>query len=88
MFAVREAVMPRMLRFIAVSTGLVLGVLLLGWAVTGFSGFGMSGHGIAAMLLGIVFTTLIGVGLMALIFQSHRSERDEAVHHGHDPAGR
>lgn len=74
--------MPRILWFIAVCVSLVLGLLLIAWAATGFSSFGMSGHGVAAMVLGVIFSTLVGVGLMALVFQSHRSHRDEAVDHG------
>jgi hypothetical protein len=81
-FPHQENAMPHTLRFIAVSASLVLGLLLIAWAVTGFSSFGMSGHGVAAMVLGVIFSTLVGVGLMALVFQSHRSHRDEAVDHG------
>jgi hypothetical protein len=81
-FSHRENAMPRVLWFIALCAGLVLGLLLIAWAATGFSSFGMSGHGVAAMLIGVILTTLLGVGLMALVFQSHRSHRDEAVDHG------
>jgi hypothetical protein len=61
--------------------GMVLAVLALVWAFNGFSDLGVSGHGLAAMILGVVITTGVGVGLMALIFHSSRVEQDEAVHH-------
>jgi hypothetical protein len=39
------------------------------------------------MILGVVITTGVGVGLMALIFHSNRTRQDEAVHHlGPTPA--
>ncbi len=36
----------------------------------------LSGHGSTALTLGIVFSIVVGVALMALVFWSH--------HHGHD----
>jgi hypothetical protein len=36
----------------------------------------MSGHGWAAMTLGIVFSLVVGCGLMALLFFSHRRGYD------------
>lgn len=37
----------------------------------------MSGHGYAAMTLGIVFSLVVGVGLMWLVFYSSRKGYDE-----------
>ncbi len=43
-------------------------------------GVQLSGHGVAAMVIGLAFTILIGFGLMALIFFSNKHGHDEAVH--------
>jgi len=40
--------------------------------------------GYVAMALGILFSLLVGVGLMALIFYSHRHGYDERAHGGTD----
>lgn len=66
---------------------LVLGLLLAGalWAsVTiwtsmdgGDVAFSISWHGWLAMGLGVVLTTALGVGLMALVFHSSRSGHDD-----------
>jgi hypothetical protein len=37
----------------------------------------MSGHGYAALAIGIVFSLIVGVGLMALVFYSSRQGYDE-----------
>ena len=39
----------------------------------------MSGHGYAAMTLGIIFTLVVGCGLMALMFYSSRRGYHERV---------
>ena len=67
--------------FSAGCVGMVLAVLFLAWAINGFSDLGVSGHGLVAMILGVVVTTGVGVGLMALIFHSNRTQQDETVHH-------
>ena len=67
--------------FSAGCAGMVAAVLFLLWAASGFSGLGVSGHGLAALILGVLVSTGVGVGLMALIFYSNRSQQDEAVHH-------
>jgi hypothetical protein len=56
--------------------------MTVGWAIWGWqqtSGVEMSGHGYAAMILGIVFTILVGCGLMGLMFYSSRHGYDERV---------
>jgi hypothetical protein len=37
----------------------------------------MSGHGYFAMALGIVFSLVVGIGLMSLVFFSHRKGYDD-----------
>jgi hypothetical protein len=37
----------------------------------------MTGQGYMAMALGIVFSVVVGIGLMSLIFYSHRKGYDE-----------
>jgi hypothetical protein len=56
------------------------GVILLFWATVGFGSMQLSGHGVVALTLGVLITTALAVALMALVFWSHRSERDDAVH--------
>ena len=37
----------------------------------------LSGHGTTALTLGIIFSIIVGVALMALVFWSHRHGHDE-----------
>jgi hypothetical protein len=60
--------------------GAIVGVLAVLWASNGFSTGGLSGHGIAAVVLGVTFSVLLAVALMALVFHSNRSGRDEPAH--------
>lgn len=56
--------------------------LVVGWAVWAWqqtAGVEMSGHGYAAMTLGIIFTLVVGCGLMALMFYSSRRGYDDRV---------
>jgi hypothetical protein len=41
----------------------------------------ISVHGYIALTLGILFSLVIGVGLMGLVFYSHRRGYDDAAHH-------
>jgi len=50
---------------------------VLAWALGGIDTEGVSTHGIIAIVLGTMFTVLVGVGLMALIFYSNRSGQDD-----------
>jgi hypothetical protein len=68
-------------------TTLVIGALLailattIGWAIWGWkqtANITVSVHGYIAMILGIVFTLLVGCGLMALMFYSSRHGYDDA----------
>jgi len=63
------------------SVGAIIAILAVLWGSNGFSTGGLSGHGIAAIVLGVTFSVLLAVALMALVFYSNRSGRDEHVHH-------
>jgi hypothetical protein len=67
--------------FIAFNLGLCALLLAVLWAATDlFSGHDvMSMHGWIAMGLGVIFTSGLGVGLMGLVFYSHRSHADDDV---------
>lgn len=61
---------------------ILLGLLaiVVGWAIYAWGQLGdvhMSWHGYAAMILGIVFSLLVGCGLMGLLFYSSRHGYDE-----------
>ena len=57
--------------------GLALVILYEGWGIAGGQeGMAMSTNGWIAMGLGILATLGLGVGLMALVFYSHRQGRD------------
>lgn len=58
--------------------GVVLGVLLL-WLSGGFARLGLDLPGALALAAGIVLASAVGIGLMALIFYSNRSGRDDAM---------
>jgi hypothetical protein len=55
-------------------------VVLVVWLSGGFEGTGLNVSIALALALGILFTSLLGVGLMALIFYSNRSGQDEEAH--------
>ena len=66
--------------------GLIISVLLallgvaIWWGVHAWTSLGeveMSVHGYVAMILGIIFSLLVGCGLMALGFYSSRRGYDE-----------
>jgi len=59
----------------------VVFVLAALWAFSGFAGLGIGLWGALALAGGIIFTVGLGVGLMALIFASDRSNKDEEVGH-------
>jgi hypothetical protein len=65
--------------FVAGCSVLISIALLILWALTGFADLGVTGHGLVALILGIVFTTALGIGLMALSFYSDRSGQRDAV---------
>jgi hypothetical protein len=77
-----------MISFVAASVGGIAVVLLAVWGMNGFDSLGLDTAGTVAIVLGIVVTSALGVGLMALIFYSDRSDADEeAYRHAADGAG-
>ena len=64
------------LTYSLVCAGAIGAVLALAWVFGGFDTEGISTNGIVAMVLGTIFTVLVGVGLMALIVYSNRSGQD------------
>jgi hypothetical protein len=66
--------------FAAASIGGITFVLLALWAMNGFEGIGIDTAGTIALAAGILVTSALGVGLMALIFYSVRSDADEAAY--------
>ena len=72
-------------RYLGTAIVVLVLVCLLGWAfwimVTASTHIDakMSGHGWAALILGIVFSCVLGFGLMGLMFYSSRRGYDESV---------
>ncbi|HTP84070.1 MAG TPA: hypothetical protein VMQ11_14065 [Alphaproteobacteria bacterium] len=66
-------------RFVAGSLGGAVALVLLFLGFFGFRQLGLSLNGAIALTLGIVLSIGLAVGLMALIFYSNRSGRDETV---------
>ncbi len=67
--------------FATICFGMVGAAVGMLWALNGFDGLGVHGHMLAALLLGVFFTAVVGVGLMMPMFWSHRSARDELAHY-------
>ncbi|HEY9538672.1 MAG TPA: hypothetical protein VIS03_13865 [Kiloniellaceae bacterium] len=63
--------------FVAACSVLIGLALFILWALAGFGDLGVSGHGLVALILGIVFTTALGIGLMALSFYGDHGESDD-----------
>jgi hypothetical protein len=61
---------------VALAAILVLAIL---WAIYAWNSVEveMSVHGYVAMILGIIFSLVVGCGLMALVFYSNRRGYDE-----------
>ena len=72
--------MKNIIAFIAALIGLGLAAY---WALYVFGeieGVTLSGHGVAAMVVGLILTLVVGFGLMALLFFSNKHGHDERVH--------
>jgi hypothetical protein len=65
--------------FSAACLGFIGLVLLVVWIMGGFESVHLSLAGWIAYGLGVVLTSVLGVGLMALVFYSDRSGRDESA---------
>lgn len=76
----KKAVSRWLIGYVAGCTGLIGAALLAVWAINGFAGLGIGLEGTVALALGIIFSVGLGVGLMALIFQSDRSDHDAVVY--------
>src|SRR4051812_34395355 len=75
----KEGAMQRLVGFSAACLGFIALVLLVIWIMGGFSNVHLSLAGWIAYILGVVLTSVLGVTLMALVFYSDRSGRDESA---------
>jgi hypothetical protein len=73
------------IRFSLVCLASIGAALAIVWAVNGFSGLGLDTNGVIALVLGMIFTSALGVGLMALVFSSNREARDQAAYDAGKP---
>lgn len=57
-------------------------LLTLGYVAMWYAGIfdGLGFHGTIAAVLGVILTTIVGVGLMALLFHSARTRHDQHAH--------
>ena len=65
-------------RMIVAALSIFAAAYVLLWGLGLFSGLGF--HGTVAAVLGVFLTTVIGTGLMALLFHSSRTRHDDRVH--------
>ena len=78
--------MRHVVGFSAACLGFIALVLFIVWAMGAFEGGSLSVHGWIALTLGTVLTSVLAVVLMALVFHSDRSGRDESAGGGgHKP---
>lgn len=75
-----KAVSKWLVTYVAACVGAIVAVLLAVWAFNDFAGLGIGLEGTVALVLGIVVTVGVGIGLMALVFQSDRSDHDAVVY--------
>jgi hypothetical protein len=74
----KEVGMRRLVGFSLFCLGFIALILLTVLLMGGFEFMGNVGvHGWIAFTLGVVITSALGVGLMALVFHSDRSGQDE-----------
>jgi len=69
--------MKWILNYSLACVGAIVAVLLVAWAAYGFDFSQLSTQGIVAIVAGTTLTVLLAVGLMALVFYSNRSGRDD-----------
>ena len=86
----RGALTLRSVLILALAIGGTVGflVLFIGYLAPDTGDTELSGAGQMAMWLGIVFSLVVGVGLMGLVFYSSRRGYDDAVASSDDPAPR
>ncbi len=78
--------MRRMILYLVGCVAVIaVGLAIFAWA-GGFATTGMTTSGIIAMIAGVVLSFALAIGLMALVFYSNRSGRDEQAsrHEGPD----
>ena len=63
--------------FILASVGFVVLAVLVFWVMGGLGELALSGKGVVALTPGFLFTVGLAIGLMALVFFSDRSGRDD-----------
>lgn len=76
----KSALSKWLVTYLATCVGAVVAVLLAAWAANGFAGIGIGLEGTVTLILGVVLTVGLGIGLMALVFQSDRSDHDAVVY--------
>lgn len=76
--------MKWILTFSFTCTGAIVSGLVLIWGLNNFTAGGLSTHGVIALVLGVTFSILLAVGLMAVVFYSNRSGRDEQARNRDD----
>jgi hypothetical protein len=71
---------------VQITAGTVAVIILLIGGAAAFGAFAdLGAGGVFALAFGIAASLALGIGLMALIFYSNRSDRDEAVHFAAQP---
>ena len=76
----RKAISRWLIGYVVACAGLIGAALFAVWAINGFAGLGIGLEGTVALALGIIFSVGLGIGLMALVFQSDRSDHDAVVY--------
>jgi hypothetical protein len=74
-----------LLTFVGFNALLFIVVLARLWEIGGFADTGLSGTGWFALCLGVAATSGLGVGLMALVFYSHRKDYDKDAYRSGGP---
>jgi len=75
----RNAVVRWVFAFVGFNVALFAFVFFALWATGSFEDWTMGSGGWVAMCVGIVFTSALGVGLMALVFYSDRRGYDDSA---------
>jgi hypothetical protein len=78
--------MRRIVSFGVGALSVIAIALLAFWAMGGFRGLGLDTAGAVALVLGILFTSALGAGLMALVFYSDGNNADEDAYRAADGA--
>ena len=79
----RSAVVRWLLTFVGFNVALFAFVFFALWVTGGFADWTMGSGGWVAMCVGVVLTSALGVGLMALLFYSARHDYDDNAYRVH-----